>query len=221
MAPKTERNIKVYLRDHFRGEVSAVHIEKDPKTGQVFKAVNVLKVFPEIHEPTGNILAYYVIATESERDSLWGSGLACDRYAAMGLAAPETERGKVAPLYDDPIPESHKVPIDLEIVEDETIEEAFEDEFNIGEEEVIVGSPEPKQDIPFVPNVLTSPENKNPKLEDIISMTPPIKKSLNKAGLKTVKDAVNKSAGDLEKLPGIGKTTAKKLFDALKSYKKA
>jgi len=234
MAVKTERNVKVYLRDHYRGEVSAVHTEQesykeqDPETGKEvskvrdISSVNILKVFPEVHEPTGNILAFFTLATPSERDNLWAAGMACDRYAAMGLVAPEAERGKVPPLYDDPIPEHHKIAKDLHIVEDDTVEEeeAFEDEFVLDDEEVIIGRPhEPIQEIPVAPNVLIPPEEKNPKLEDIISIGPPVKASLKRAGLKTVKDAVNKSVGDFEKIPGIGKTTAQKLFNALKDFR--
>jgi len=220
MAVKTERNVKVYLRDHYRGEVSAVHTWRDSISGDTLSSVNVLKVFPEAHEPTGNILAYFTLATPSERDNLWTAGMACGRYAAMGLAAPEAEHGKIPPLYDDPVPEHHKIAKDLHIVEDDTVEEeAFEDEFALDDEEVIVGSPELIQEIPVVPSVLTPPVEKNPKLESIISISRPIKGRLKKAGMITVNDAVGKSVTDLEKIPGIGKSTAQKLYDALKNFR--
>lgn len=220
MAVKTERNVKVYLRDHYKGEVSAVHTDRDPKTEEEFSSVNVLKVFPEVHEPTGNILAFFTLATPSERDNLWAAGMACDRYAAMGLSAPEAARGQVPPLYDDPVPEHHKIAKDLHIVEDDTVEEeAFEDDFDLDDEEIIVSKPEPILEIPLVPNVLTPPVEKNPKLESIVSISPPIKGRLKKAGMITVKDAVGKSVADLEKIPGIGKSTARKLYDALKSFR--
>ncbi len=217
------KKFKVYLRDHFKGEVTAL----DERN-----SISILKVWPEEHEASGQILAYFVIASPTERDNLWKSGLACNRAAAMGLLAPPLSKGQAPVMYDDPVPDHHKLDTHDEILDDPVDVQGFEDEFELTEEEdnvvddfdVSLGSaPAP---VP-VPSVLGGDAEKTAEpsslakqdLSDVISLSAPIRARLKQAGLVTVQDAIDKSVDDLRALPGIGKLTSEKLFDALNTFR--
>jgi len=212
------KKFKVYLKDSFNGEVTAVN-----ENGNI----NILKVWPEQHEGSGQILAYFTIATPVERDALWESGLACNRAAAMGLIAPPLSRGDAPVKYDDPVPDHHKISEHDQIEDDPVDLQGFADEFETGEEEIDLADDDRDQEsLEPAPNVLGASEpEKVPnasleqKIEAVVSLSAPIRARLKSAGLTTVNDLVDKSIDDLEVVPGIGKTTASKLFDAMNQFR--
>jgi len=214
------KKFKVYLKDAFNGEVTAVNEKGE---------INILKVWPEQHEGSGQILAYFCIATPAERDALWESGLACNRAAAMGLIAPPLSRGDAPVKYDDPIPDHHKISENDQIEDDPVDLQGFADEFETGEEEIDLADDDRDQEsLEPAPNVLGVSDQETPtphplptdqKIEAVVSLSAPIRARLKSAGLTTVNDLVDKSIDDLEAVPGIGKTTASKLFDAMNQFR--
>jgi len=214
------KKFKVYLKDHYAGEVTAKTVTKYDD-GTTSSHLDILKVFPEEHEASGQILAYFVIATPGQRDALWSSGLACNRASAMGLIAPPLSKGDAPVLHDDPIPAHHKIGDDVEIVDDPSDTQAFDDEFELDIEDEVIMTDEvetlPEEVEKPAPDPAPSPTQE--KIAAVVKIAPPIMAKLKKAGIVTVADAVDMTIEDLEKIPGIGKSTSSRLFNALNKYR--
>lgn len=203
--------VKVYLRSFYHGEISVTD-----SNGQ--KAL--LKVRSHVHPETGEIMAAYVYATLEQKKALWEMEFACSEKSSYALLASQDAFGNHPDHYDDPVPELHKIPRDavivpdLDDIEEEAEEEVIvEDDFDLDEEDLIV----PEKTEPL-PNVMGKAKDPNPKIEDLISLSRPIKARLEKAKLIRFNDIAQKTVEDLEAINGIGHTTATKLVDAAKNF---